>query len=71
MARKVTKEIKEKALALLKENPEGLSYSQLKKHISDFDNEFKSNTINGCIWNLDVQYPDDVYKPSRGLFVWS
>src|SRR4051812_13967220 len=65
---KVTKRIKDTALALLDEFPKGLRYSELHTKISAFDPTFNSNTINGCIWNLDAIFPGKVYKPSKGLF---
>ncbi len=67
-ANTVTKRIKEKALELLDQFPQGLRYSELHEKISASDSGFKTNTINGNIWNLDTVYPDKVYKPSRGLF---
>jgi len=65
---KVTDRIKVKALELLEQHPEGLRYSELHAQILESDPTFKSNTINGCIWNLDATYPQMVYKPSKGLF---
>lgn len=65
---KVTERIKAKALELLELHPEGLRYSELHAKILATDGTFKSNTINGCIWNLDATYPEKVYKPSKGLF---
>jgi len=65
---KVTKRIKEKALELLEQFPKGLRYSELHAKISESDPNFKTNTINGNIWNLDATFPDKVYKPKRGLF---
>lgn len=65
---KVTKRIKDKALALLDQFPNGLRYSELHSKISASDACFNSNTINGSIWNLDAIFPDLVYKPSKGLF---
>lgn len=65
---KVTERIKIKALELLGQNPQGLRYSELHSKILATDASFKPNTINGCIWNLDVTYPDKVYKPSKGLY---
>lgn len=65
---KVTKRIKDKALELLDQSPDGLRYSELHSKISAFDAGFNSNTINGSIWNLDSLFPDKVYKPSKGLF---
>jgi hypothetical protein len=65
---KVTERIKNKAFELLKENPDGLRYSELVKIISESDEKLNRNTIYGSIWNLDSQFPEKVYKPSRGLF---
>lgn len=65
---RVTEQIKDKALELLEQHPEGLRYSQLHAGIREANKEFNSNTINGCIWNLDATFPDRVYKPSKGLF---
>jgi hypothetical protein len=65
---KVTKRIKDKALELLEQHPEGLRYSELHAKIQEADSSFKPNTINGCIWNLDATFPERVYKPSKGLF---
>lgn len=65
---KVTERIKAKAFELLEQHPEGLRYSDLHSKIQAADSSFNSNTINGCIWNLDAVFPDKVYKPSKGLF---
>ena len=65
---KVTQRIKDKALELLEQNPQGLRYSELHSKIREFDPSFNSNTVNGSIWNLDGIFPDKVYKPSKGLF---
>ena len=61
-------QIKATALQLLKQHPEGLRYSELVSQILATNSNFKPNTIQGSIWNLDKLYPTDVYKPSRGLF---
>ena len=67
-SKKVTGRIKAKAFELLEQHPEGLRYSELHAKIKDSDNSFNENTINGSIWNLDAVFPDQVYKPSKGLF---
>jgi len=64
----VTQRIKEKAFELLGQHPEGLRYSELRNKIQDSDLNFNSNTINGSIWNLDIAFPEKIYKPSKGLF---
>jgi hypothetical protein len=65
---KVTERIKTKALDLLEQHPDGLRYSELHAKILATDANFKPNTINGCIWNLDTVFSEKVYKPSKGLF---
>jgi len=56
------------ALNLLTNHPDGLHYGQLAKQVIDADASFKQNTVNGAVWNLDQVFPENVYKPSRGLF---
>ena len=65
---KVTERIKAKAFDLLEQYPDGLRYSELRSKILESDGSLKFNTISGCIWNLDVAFPDRVYKPSKGLY---
>src|SRR2546427_9103499 len=64
----ISEQIRGLALDLLKERPEGLRFGQLVAQIHEKNNSFNRNTINGSIWDLDTQFPDRVYKPSRGLF---
>lgn len=65
---KITQRIKQTALEILEKHPEGLRFSELHTAISASDPGFKSNTISGCIWNLDAAKPREVYKPAKGLF---
>jgi len=60
--------IREKAVEILKSNPDGLRYTELAKRISEIYKEIPIKTIHGSIWNLDSVYPDEIVKPSRGLF---
>lgn len=64
----ITEQIRECAFELLKGKPEGIRYGQLVTLIQQSNLNFNQNTINGSIWDLDTQFPDKVYKPSRGLF---
>ena len=66
--RKVTHLINTKALELLEQHPEGLRWSELLSKIQESDTTFHSKTINGCIWKLPQNFPDKIYKPSKGLF---
>ena len=65
---KIWERIVDKAFEALEMSPEGLRYSELVRQIGASDASFKTNTIHGSVWNLHEQYPDRVYKPSRGLF---
>jgi hypothetical protein len=68
MSNKVTGRIRELAFEILRQYPEGLRSSDLRRRIKERDNSFNENTIRGCIWNLDTQFPTTVYKPARGHF---
>lgn len=65
---KVTHRINATALALLKKNPEGLRWSELRRRIEESDPKFHPKTVNGCVWKLVEKFPDEVFKPSKGLF---
>lgn len=56
------------ALKLLDKNPKGLRWSELLKKIKAADSTFHPKTVNGCVWKLVEKYPDQVYKPEKGLF---
>lgn len=61
-------QIKTKAVELLRNNPQGIRYSQLVNMIHDSFPDIPVNTIHGTVWNLDVTIPREVYKADRGLF---
>src|SRR5207245_2687206 len=41
---------------------------ELVEQIANQHPETPKNTIHGSVWNLAAVYPDEVTKPSRGLF---
>ena len=61
-------QIKTKAVELLRNNPQGIRYSQLVNMIHDSFPDIPVNTIHGTVWNLDVTISREVYKADRGLF---
>ncbi len=61
-------QIKTKAVELLRNNPQGIRYSQLVNVIHDSFPDIPINTIQGTVWNLDVTISREVYKADRGLF---
>jgi hypothetical protein len=64
----ITGRINSTAIELLEKNPEGLRWSELLKKIKAADPSFHPKTVNGCVWKLVEKFPDQVYKPSKGLF---
>ena len=60
--------IRSKAIELLRNNQQGLRYSELLRMIKESFPDMPTNTIEGSIWNLDVEIPKEVYKADRGLF---
>lgn len=64
----VTHQINAKALALLARNPKGLRWSELLEKIKASDPTFHPKTVNGCVWKLVEKFPDQVYKPEKGVF---
>lgn len=55
-------------LDLLRETPDGIRYAEIIKKVQAADPNLKTNTIQGNVWDIDQKLPDQVYKPSKGLF---
>lgn len=64
----ITEQINQTALRLLDEHPEGIRWTDLNAMIQSSDKSLHPKTINGCVWKLIEKYPDQVYKPEKGLF---
>jgi hypothetical protein len=64
----ITGQINEKALELLGRHPEGIRWTDLLKMLQESDSSWHPKTINGCVWKLTEKYPNEVYKPEKGLF---
>ncbi len=64
----ITGRIYAKALELLEQYPEGICWKDLNIAIQKSYPKFHQKTINGCVWKLTDQFPDKVYKPSKGVF---
>lgn len=69
MAKLSISEIRKVAVEIIRANPGGIRYQQLREQILTHHPETPSNTIAGSIWDLDVKLPAEVQKPSRGLYV--
>ncbi len=64
----ITGKIYETIFNLLESNPNGIRWTDLNKMIKESNPDFHPKTINGCVWKLLEKYPEDVYKPSKGVF---
>jgi hypothetical protein len=69
MAKLSKNQIQEKAREIVAGNKGGIRYSDLIKNISTPNPETPINTIHGSIWDLHLKFPQEITKPSRGLFV--
>jgi hypothetical protein len=68
MSKLNVQQIKSLAKELIAQNPGGIRYSALVKAIGERNPETPTNTIHGSVWNLDALFPNEIAKPSRGLF---
>ena len=68
MTEPITHRINAKIFELLEQHPEGLSWTELRKKVEASDPGFHPKTVNGLIWKLTQNFPEKVYKPSKGLF---
>ncbi len=67
MVQPIKDRIREVALRIIRENPNGIRYSELRRQIQQTDSSFKLNTVTGTLYDLDVRI-SSVEKPSRGLY---
>lgn len=68
MAKLGVQDIRNLARSLISQNPGGIRYSQLVSQICLQHPETPKNTVHGSVWNLDAIFPNEITKPSRGLF---
>ena len=64
----IREQILERALELLRSQPDGIRFAELVQKVAGPDTSFKRNTVHGNVWDLDIHLPEQVYKPARGLF---
>lgn len=69
MAKLNKNQIRELALATIEKHPGGIRYAELVNSILGAHPETPKSTIHGSVWNLASQFPSQINKPSRGLFV--
>lgn len=69
MAKLGVNEIRDVAKKIVKSSLGGIRFTQIiEKIIADYPGT-SANTISGTIYDLDKQFPEEISKPSRGLYV--
>ena len=61
-------QIGQQAIEIIKAHPEGIRYSELLRQIHEAVPEMKVGTISHIIVDLELTFPELVYKPERGLY---
>lgn len=69
MAKLSVKEIQTLARKIVAATPGGIKYSALVHRILNENPETPKNTIHGAVWDLATRFPNEIAKPSRGLFL--
>lgn len=64
----ITGRVYQRIFELLENNPKGIRWTDLNKMIGETDPDIHPKTINGSVWKLVERYPEEVYKPEKGLF---
>jgi hypothetical protein len=68
MAKLNVQAIRNLARTIIASHPGGIRYTALVENIVKQSPETPRNTVHGAVWNLDVTFPNEISKPSRGLF---
>ena len=68
MAKFTDRQIQDLGRKLVGENPGGIRYGALIRAIAERFPGVSRKRIEWSVWNLDSLFPDEIAKPSRGLF---
>ena len=68
MSKLNTHQIRELAKKIIATHQGGIRYSVLVKQIASQHPETPTNTIHGSVWDLATRFPNQIVKPSKGLF---
>jgi hypothetical protein len=69
MAKLTVNQIRDLARQIVSNNKGGIHYGDVVKQVSVSSPETPPNTINHSVWDLHIRYPQEISKPSRGLYV--
>src|SRR5439155_20977719 len=68
MAKLTTHQIRELGRNIVANSKGGVRYGDLIEQIALPNPETPRNTIHGSVWDLHIRFPQQISKPSRGLF---
>jgi len=68
MAKLTQRAITEAARALVLSNPGGIRYAEIHRRIATANPETPPNAIHGGIQRPDLQFPDEIERPERGVY---
>lgn len=68
MAKLSGQQIRDKARAIVLENPGGIKYRQIIDQILEQNPETPKGTLEGSVGDIHTRFPAEITKPSRGLF---
>lgn len=68
MSKLTGQQIRDLARSIISAHPGGIRYGALIAMICQQHPETPENTVHGSVWNLDNTFPNEIAKPSRGLF---
>ncbi|MGA9628118.1 MAG: hypothetical protein WBQ65_26835 [Bryobacteraceae bacterium] len=60
--------IRDRARSIIAANPGGIRYSVLVDAICQEAPQTPENSVEASVWNLDALFPNEIAKPSRGVF---
>ena len=68
MAKLTDRQVQDLARKIVADNPGGIRYGALIKKVSEGFPTAPRKRIEWSVWNLDSLFPEEIAKPSRGLF---
>jgi hypothetical protein len=68
MTKPTDRQIQDLARRIVADNPGGIRYSALIRKVSEDYPAIPKKRVEWGVWNLDSLFPDEIAKPSRGLF---
>lgn len=68
MPKPTDRQIQDLARKVVAENPGGIRYGALIRRVGETFSQVPRKRIEWSVWNLDSLFPDEIAKPSRGLF---